>query len=126
MVNGRKFSWTTTTGCATRRTREVKAYLESGERAHLMRRPTEPLQKQLADEMLGRIKETDVEVPYKKGDYFYYTRTEAGKKSTRIRCRKKSAQYGRPEEVLLDVNRTGEGADFHGAGRIRSERRPEI
>ncbi len=47
---------------------EVKAYLES-ENAYTeaVMKPTEPLQKQLYDEMLGRIKETDVEVPYKKG-----------------------------------------------------------
>ena len=58
----------------------MQAYLQS-ENAYTdaVMKPTEPLQKTLYDEMLGRIKETDVEVPYKKGDYFYYTRTEAGK-----------------------------------------------
>jgi len=35
--------------------------------------------------MLGRIKETDVEVPYREGDYLYYVRTEAGKQYG-IRC----------------------------------------
>jgi len=59
---------------------EVKAYLEKENiYTDAVMKPTEPLQKKLYDEMLGRIKETDVEVPYKEGDYFYYVRTEAGK-----------------------------------------------
>src|SRR5687768_10666325 len=40
---------------------------------------TRPLQEKLYQEMLGRIKETDLSVPYRKGEYFYYARTEAGK-----------------------------------------------
>ena len=42
----------------------------------------------------SRIKETDVEVPYKEGDYFYYMRTEAGKQYG-IRCRKKGSMDAR-------------------------------
>src|ERR1700730_5887069 len=59
---------------------EVRAYLEQ-ENAYTdaVMKPTEEFQKKLYGEMLGRIKETDVEVPYREGDYFYYTRTEAGK-----------------------------------------------
>jgi protease II len=59
---------------------EVKAYLEE-ENAYTdaVMKPTETFQKKLYDEMLSRIKETDVEVPYKEGGYFYYVRTEAGK-----------------------------------------------
>ena len=51
--------------------------------------------------MLSRIKETDVEVPYKEGNYFYYTRTEAGKQYS-IYCRKKGS-LDAAEEVLLDI-----------------------
>jgi oligopeptidase B len=96
---------------------EVKAYLES-ENAYTdaVMRPTEPLQKQLYDEMLGRIKETDVEVPYKKGDYFYYTRTEAGKQYP-IRCRRKGSMDA-PEEVLLDVNELAKGQIFMSLGEF--------
>ena len=67
---------------------EVAAYLQA-ENAYTdaVMKPTEGLQKKLYDEMLGRIKETDVEVPYKEGNYFYYTRTEAGKQYS-IYCRK--------------------------------------
>src|SRR5579864_5653337 len=90
---------------------EVRAYLES-ENAYTdaVMKPTEPLQKQLYEEMLGRIKETDVEVPYKKGDYFYYTRTEAGKQY-QIRCRRKGSMDA-PEEVLLDINEMAKGQAF--------------
>ena len=90
---------------------EVRAYLEK-ENAYTdsIMNPTEPLQKKLYDEMLSRIKETDVEVPYREGDYFYYTRTEAGKQYV-IRCRKKAAADA-PEEVLLDVNELAKGHTF--------------
>ena len=96
---------------------EVKAYLES-ENAYTdaVMKPTEPLQKTLYDEMLGRIKETDVEVPYKKGDYFYYTRTEAGKQYP-IRCRRKGSMDA-TEEVLLDVNELAKGQIFMSLGEF--------
>ena len=41
-------------------------------------KPTEALQEKLYNEMLGHIKQTDVSVPYRWGDYFYYTRTDEG------------------------------------------------
>src|SRR5690242_19285283 len=56
---------------------DVKAYLESeNSYTDAVMKPTEALQKKLYDEMLSRIKETDIEVPYKDGGYFYYSRTE--------------------------------------------------
>jgi oligopeptidase B len=90
---------------------EVRAYLEA-ENAYTdaVMKPTEAFQKRLYDEMLGRIKETDVDVPYKEGDYFYYSRTEAGKQYP-IRCRKKGS-LGAPEEVVLDVNEMAKGQVF--------------
>jgi oligopeptidase B len=93
----------------------VKAYLEA-ENAYTdaVMKPTEPLQNKLYGEMLSRIKETDVEVPYKEGDYFYYSRTEAGKQYP-IRCRKKG-NLDAPEEVLLDVNELAKGQAFMSLG----------
>jgi oligopeptidase B len=90
---------------------EVRAYLEA-ENAYTdaVMKPTEAFQKKLYDEMLGRVKETDVEVPYKEGDYFYYVRTEAGKQY-QIRCRKKGS-LDAPEEVLLDINEMAKGQVF--------------
>jgi oligopeptidase B len=94
---------------------EVKAYLEA-ENAYTeaVMKPTEGLQKKLYDEMLSRIKETDVEVPYKEGDYFYYSRTEAGKQY-QIHCRKKGGMDA-PEEVVLDVNEMAKGQKFMSLG----------
>ena len=90
---------------------EVRAYLEA-ENAYTdaVMKPTEPFQKKLYDEMLSRVKETDVEVPYKEGDFFYYIRTEAGKQYP-IRCRKKISADAN-EEVLLDVNELAKGQTF--------------
>ena len=94
---------------------DVRAYLES-ENAYTdaVMKPTEPLQKKLYDEMLSRIKETDVEVPYEEGGYFYYSRTEAGKQYG-IRCRKKGS-LDAPEEILLDVNELAKGQAFISLG----------
>jgi oligopeptidase B len=90
---------------------EVRAYLEA-ENAYTdaVMKPTEGFQKKLYEEMLSRVKETDVEVPYREGDFFYYIRFEAGKQYP-IRCRKKiSAEAS--EEVLLDVNELAKGQAF--------------
>jgi oligopeptidase B len=90
---------------------EVRAYLEA-ENAYTeaVMKPTEAFQKKLYDEMLSRVKETDVEVPYKEGEYFYYIRTEAGKQYP-IRCRKKISADA-SEEILLDVNELAQGQAF--------------
>src|SRR5882757_9154991 len=94
---------------------EVKAYLEA-ENAYTdaVMKPTETLQKKLYDEMLSRIKETDIEVPYKEGGYYYYSRTEAGKQY-QIHCRKKGG-LDAPEEVVIDVNELAKGQKFMSLG----------
>jgi oligopeptidase B len=90
---------------------EVRAYLEAENvYTEAVMKPTEAFQKHLYDEMLSRIKETDVDVPYKEGDYFYYARTEAGKQY-QIRCRKKGS-LDAPEEVVLDINEMAKGQVF--------------
>src|SRR5215470_11253108 len=90
---------------------EVRSYLEA-ENAYtdVVMKPTEAFQKKLYEEMLSRVKETDVEVPYKEGDYFYYIRFEAGKQYP-IRCRKKIGADAN-EEILLDVNELAKGKAF--------------
>jgi oligopeptidase B len=71
---------------------------------------TEPLQAALYDEMLARIQETDLSVPYRKDEYYYYSRTETGK-AYPIYCRKHGS-LDAPEEVLLDQNVLAENEDF--------------
>ncbi|HTS36681.1 MAG TPA: S9 family peptidase [Candidatus Solibacter sp.] len=90
---------------------EVKAYLESENvYTDAVMKPTEGFQSKLYSEMLGRVKETDVEVPFKEGEYWYYVRTEAGQQYP-IRCRKKGTMDA-PEEVLLDQNELAKGQAF--------------
>src|SRR5260370_12162028 len=81
---------------------EVKAYLEAeNSYTDALMKPTEALQKKLYDEMLSRIKETDVEVPHKEGGDFYYLLTEAGKQYA-IRCRTKGSMDA-PQGIVFDV-----------------------
>jgi len=85
------------------------AYTEQ-EMAH-----TADLQEELFQELLGRIQEDDAEPPYRRGNYFYYSRTESGKPYT-IYCRKDAADEGAPEEVILDVNLLADGHEFYKIG----------
>jgi oligopeptidase B len=65
-------------------------------------RETGPLQERLYGEMLARIKETDLSVPYRKGNFWYYARTEEGKQYP-ILARKLGALTS-AEEIVLDLN----------------------
>ncbi len=59
---------------------EVASYLEAENAyARQVLAPSETLQDSLYREMLVRIKETDLNVPYKEGDWYYNSRTEEGK-----------------------------------------------
>ncbi len=94
---------------------EVTAYLEA-ENAYteVVMQPTEALQKQLYEEMLSRIKETDLSVPVAKDNYFYYSRTEEGK-AYAIHCRKQDS-LDAPEEILMDENELARGHDYFRLG----------
>jgi len=90
---------------------EVRAYLEAENvYTDAVMKPTEGFQAKLYGEMLSRVKETDVEVPYREGEYFYYVREEAGKQYP-IRCRRKGSMDA-PEEVILDQNELAKGQAF--------------
>jgi oligopeptidase B len=94
---------------------EVISYLEA-ENAYTaaIMKPTEPLQAKLYTEMLARIKQTDQNVPYRDGGYFYYTRIEEGKQYSTYARRKGSMTA--PEEVLLDLNEMVKGHPFMSVG----------
>src|SRR5688500_11910601 len=64
----------------------------------------------LYKEMLGRIKQTDLSVPYKLGDFWYLTRTEEGKQYP-IYLRSKTKD-GANAEVLLDQNEMAKGFKY--------------
>lgn len=94
---------------------DVIKYLEA-ENAYTeaMTKDLKPFEAVLYDEMLGHIKQTDLSVPVRRGDYYYYSRTEEGKQYP-IQCRKKGSLDAR-EEVLLDLNELGKGRKFVGLG----------
>jgi oligopeptidase B len=77
--------------------------------------PAKLLQDVLYREILGRIQETDLSVPVKRDDYFYYTRTEEGKAYS-IQCRKQVVEG--PEEILLDANVLAEGQKYFRLGNF--------
>ena len=58
---------------------EVTAYLEAENAyAEAVMAPLAGLREELYQEMLSHVKQTDVSVPYRDGDWWYYTRTEEG------------------------------------------------
>ena len=75
---------------------------------------TKPLQKTLFDEMVGRIKKTDMSVPYLDNGYYYYVRYEE-KSEYPIYCRKYKS-IDNVEEIILDVNQLAEGYDYFAIG----------
>jgi oligopeptidase B len=94
---------------------EVIKHLEA-ENAYTeaMMAPTKDFQDTLYKEMLGRIKQTDLSVPSRRGGYYYYSRTEEGKQYPYL-CRKKGSLDG-AEELLLDLNKMAEGHTFMSLG----------
>lgn len=94
---------------------EVIAYLEAeNEYTTAMMAHTEELQEQLFEEIRGRIKQDDSTVPFREGNYFYYTRYEEGKEYP-IYARKRGS-LDAEEEVMLDANILAEGHDFFSIG----------
>jgi oligopeptidase B len=70
---------------------------------------TEALQDTLFEEITARIKQTDMSVPYREGDFTYYRRYEDSREYP-LHCRRPESTGS--EEVLLDVNELAEGHDF--------------
>jgi oligopeptidase B len=71
---------------------------------------TEAFQEKLYKEIIGRIKQTDESVPYKKNGYWYYNRYEQGQEYP-IYCRKKGS-LSAAEEIMLNVNDLAKGHDY--------------
>ena len=97
---------------------EVISYLEK-ENAYTAARMkhTEALQQKLYDEMLARIKETDVSVPFRENGYLYWTATEKGK-SYPIFMRRRAAAGG-ADEVVIDANALAVGKKFSQVGGLQ-------
>ena len=101
-----------------RKNPEVIEYLRSeNEYTKAMMKHTEKFQEQLYKELLGRIKEEDIDVPVKIDDYYYYKRTEKGKEYE-IFCRKEGS-LDAVEEILLDQNELAGDHDYLDVYEIR-------
>ena len=118
-----------------RKNPEVLEYLKA-ENAYTeaVMKDTAFLREKLYQEMLSRIQETDFSVPVRRGDYFYYTRTEKGKQYP-VYCRTSSPNVfvgdqqpdsrlkpcgnDKEEEILLDLNELAKGHDYFRLGVFR-------
>jgi oligopeptidase B len=96
---------------------EVIAWLEA-ENAYTeaMMAPAAGLRDSLYGEIVGRIRQTDLSVPFREDGWYYYSRYEEGKEYP-IHCRKRRS-LDAPEEVMIDVNALAEGHDFFRVGRL--------
>lgn len=96
---------------------EVISYLEQENAYHdSMMAGSADLKEHLYEEIIGRIKQTDMSVPYYQEGFYYYTRYEEGKEYP-IYCRKKG-NLDADEEVLLNVNEMSEGYSYFQVGGI--------
>jgi oligopeptidase B len=92
---------------------EVISWLEA-ENAYTDSLTTElkPLADKVYKEMLGRIRQTDLSVPVRRGDFLYYSRTIEGQQYP-IQCRRKGSMTA-PEEIMLDQNEMAKGHSYLG------------
>jgi len=91
------------------------AYIEA-ENAYTaaVTKPLEPFADKLYQDILRRIKQTDLSVPYQKRGWWYYSKNEEGKQYP-IRCRK-LGNLDAPEQVILDGNELAKGQKFASVG----------
>ncbi|MDZ7630176.1 MAG: S9 family peptidase [Gemmatimonadaceae bacterium] len=75
---------------------------------------TQPLRDALYQELVGRIKETDLSVPSFDAPYWYYTRTVQGQ-AYPIYCRKLRT-LDATEEIIFDQNLEAKGRQFFSLG----------
>ena len=108
---------------------EVIAHLEA-ENSHVEAQTAfqEPLRQMIFEEIKARTKETDLSVPVRRGDWWYYGRSFAGKQyGVHCRCPVAGPDDWKPpvfdehtkivgEEVLLDENAEADGHDFFALG----------
>lgn len=95
----------------------VIAHLEAENAyAAAIMKPTEGIQEKLYNEILSHIKQTDVNVPYRQGNYFYFSKTREGLQYP-IFYRKKGS-LDAPEELILDQNELAKGQKFMSLGTL--------
>jgi len=108
---------------------EVIAHLEAeNDYADQATAYLEPLRQKIFDEIKSRTKETDLSVPTRRGDWWYYGRSFEGKQyGVHCRCPVGDPDDWNPpvfdehtdipgEQVLLDENAEADGHDFFALG----------
>ena len=94
---------------------EVLAYLHAeNEYAAMLRNHTGDLEQTLFEEICGRIQPTDLSVPFRLGDFWYYIRYEEGKEYA-LYCRKEKSLTN-PESIMVDGNELARGHDYFSLG----------
>ena len=78
--------------------------------------PVKPLEDALYAEIVGRLKQDDSTVPYRKGDFWYYTRYAPGQEHPLFARRRGSLEA--PEHVILDTNLLAAGHDYYQVGEL--------
>jgi oligopeptidase B len=73
-----------------------------------------PLRERLYQEFLGRIRQDDSSVPYRKRSYWYYRRFEAGDEYP-LHARRQGSMAA-AEDVLLDLRELARGHEFYDLG----------
>jgi oligopeptidase B len=88
--------------------------------------PLEPLRREIYDEMVARIEETDLSVPVRWGPWWYYQRTEE-KRNYPVHCRRPARPGQDPpsgtspsedEQVLLDENVEAGSSEYFAVGNL--------
>ncbi len=111
---------------------EVIAYLDAeNDYVEQMTAHLEPLRRQIFEEIKARTKETDLSVPTRRGQWWYYARTFEGKQY-RVDCRCPVTDPGDwnppvldenteipDEQILLDSNAEAQGHEFFALGAAR-------
>lgn len=95
--------------------REENAYTEA------VMAPLQPFQEKLYREIMGRVQEAELSVPYRYRGYYYYRRTEPGSQYP-VLCRKSAAHAAAddlvgataqgPEQILLDLNAAASASGY--------------
>ncbi len=78
--------------------------------------PLRPLEEKLFAEIVGRIKQDDVTVPYRDRGHWYYRRYEAGDEYP-VYARK-AGSLEAPEQVLLDLDELARGHDYYDVAEL--------
>ena len=98
-------------------TQKVEAYLNAeNEYFDKVTASTNKFQKELFEEMKGRIKEDDTSVPYFRNNYFYITRFEKGSQYPIYSRKNKSLESD--EEILFDVNQEAKEYEYFQLGAL--------